>query len=143
MNQPKAIMINMFNKILQSKFRLKTLLFESKLFTKEGESGLGIIYTLYSDKFNLIELGFAKNNKILEAKIKREKFILLDKKHGKKIDLFLIKETLNILGVELFHNNYYKNTNKTLRHLKTLGWPIGNSLYKQKVIRKKISFALN
>jgi len=29
----------------------------------------GIIYTLYSDKFNLLKVGFAENDKVLEKKL--------------------------------------------------------------------------
>ena len=102
----------------------------------------GLLYTFYSDQLNLIEIGFANNNKILEDKLKRKEFILLDKKNGNSLELFLVIKTLKLLGVELINNNYCNYSNKTLRHLKTLSWPIGNSIYKKRIIRKKISYAL-
>jgi len=132
----------MSNDTLQIKFTLNNLVAKFKLFERAKDSGRGIIYTLYSDKFNLIEIGFAKNKRILEARIKKNKFILLDKRDGKSLDLFLLKKTLNILDVKIFRDKYCKYSEKTLRHLKTLGWPIGNSLYKKRIIRKKISYAL-
>tara|TARA_B100000965_G_scaffold264883_1_gene223715 strand:- start:1161 stop:1562 length:402 start_codon:yes stop_codon:yes gene_type:complete len=132
----------MLNKLFKSQFRLNLLTFQPKLFLKDKRSISGIIYTLYSDKYNYIEVGFAENNKILEKKMISKNFILLDKKEGKKNDLFLLRKTLKILKVELLDKNYYENTQETLRHLKTLAWPIGNSLYKQRIIRKKISYAL-
>ena len=49
----------------------------------------GIIYTLYSDEFNSLKVGFAENDKILEKKLSSEAFILLDMKKGKKKDLCL------------------------------------------------------
>ena len=132
----------MSNDTLQIKFTLNNLLAKFKLFERTKDSGRGIIYTLYSDKFNLIELGFAKNDKILQDRIKKNKFILLDKRDGKFLDLFLLKKTLDILDIKIFRDKYCKYSEKTLRHLKTLGWPIGNSLYKKRLIRKKISYAL-
>ena len=132
----------MFNDILQIKFKLNNLIAKFKLFIRAKDSGEGIIYTSYSDQFNLIELGFAKNNKILKDRIKKNKFILLDKRNGRFLDLFLLKKTLEILDVNIFQNKYCNYSEKTLRHLKTLGWPIGNSLYKKRIIRKKISYAL-
>ena len=49
----------------------------------------GIIYTLYSDAFNSLKVGFAENNNVLEKKLSSEAFILLDMKKGKKKDLCL------------------------------------------------------
>ena len=132
----------MSNDIFQIKFKLNNLVAKFKLFIRAEDSRIGIIYTLYSDKFNLIELGFAKNNKILKDRIKKSEFILLDKRNGKFLDLLLLKKTLEKLDVNIFQNNYCTYSEKTLRHLKTLGWPIGNSLYKKRIIRKKISYAL-
>ena len=132
----------MSNDTLQIKFTLNNLLAKFKLFERTKDSGRGIIYTLYSDKFNLIEIGFARNDRLLEARIKKNKFILLDKRDGKSLDLFLLKKTLNILDVKIFRDKYCYYNEKTLRHLITLGWPVGNSLYKKRLIRKKISYAL-
>ncbi len=132
----------MSNDTLQIKFTLNNLVAKFKLFERTKDSGRGIIYTLYSDKFNLIEIGFARNDRLLEARIKKNKFILLDKRDGKSLDLFLLKKTLNILDVKIFRDKYCKYSEKTLRHLITLGWPVGNSLYKKRLIRKKISYAL-
>ena len=49
----------------------------------------GIIYTLYSDEFNSLKVGFAENDKVLEKKLSSEALILLDMKKGKKKDLCL------------------------------------------------------
>ena len=49
----------------------------------------GIIYTLYSDEFNSLKVGFAENEKVLEKKLSSEALILLDMKKGKKKDLCL------------------------------------------------------
>ena len=38
----------------------------------------GIIYTLYSDEFNTLNVGFAENDKVLEKKLSSEVLILLD-----------------------------------------------------------------
>ena len=132
----------MLKKLFKNQLSFNKFIFESNLFLNNKGSVSGIIYTLYSDKYDFIEVGFAENNNILEQKIKSKNFILLDKKNGKKNDLFLLRKTLKILKVELLHNKYYKNTQVTLRHLKTLAWPIGNSIYKTRIIRKKISYAL-
>ena len=101
----------------------------------------GIIYTLYSDKFNLLKVGFAKNNKVLENKLTRKDFIILDKKRGNKKELYLLINTLNELGVKFSDNLNFKYSNTIIRRLSILGWPIGRSLYKQRNIKKELSCA--
>ena len=103
----------------------------------------GFIYTLYSDNSNLIEVGFTKSNKILENKLMNKKFILLDKKKGSLKELRTLKRTLEELGLLILNNKYYIYSELLIRHLNTLGWPIGRSLYKQRVIKKKILYAVN
>ncbi|MDC3147794.1 LEM domain-containing protein [Prochlorococcus sp. AH-716-I07] len=96
----------------------------------------GIIYTLYSDEFNLLKVGFAENDKVLEKKLSSEALILLDMKKGNKKDLFLLITTLKELGIKYSDNFYFKYSSSLMRHLSTLGWPIGKSLYKQRKIKK-------
>ncbi len=119
---------------------LNKLITKFQFSSKSKDSGCGLIYTLYSDKLNLIELGYVRNNKILEEKIKNKNFILLDKKSGNYFDSFLLKKTLRLLDIQIYDDKYCDCNIKTLRHLMTLGWPIGNSLYKKRIIRKKISY---
>ncbi len=96
-----------YRKLISSPFYLSTD-------TDRFESG--IIYTLYSDKFNLLKVGFAKNNKLLI-------------------------NTLNELGVKFSDNLNFKYSNTIIRRLSILGWPIGRSLYKQRSIKKELSCA--
>ena len=103
-------------------------------------SEFGIIYTLYSDKFNSIEVGFAKNNKIIEKILLKSDQILLDKKRGKEKDLNLLIKTLNEFNCNLSNKLNFKYSNILIRHLSTLGWPVGRSLYKQRKIKKELSF---
>ena len=128
----------MINKLIKKELKYLT----KKLFdydiSKPKNSGDGIVYTLYSDRLNLVEIGFAENKNILNNKLIKEKFILLDQKSGSLMELNILIETLKQLGVSLLNNKYFKYKNSYLRHLNTLGWPIGNSLYKQRLIRKKI-----
>ncbi len=98
----------------------------------------GIIYTFYSDKFNSLQVGFAENNKVLEKKLSSEALILLDMKKGNKKDLFLLITTLKELGIKYSNNFYFKYSSSLIRHLSTLGWPIGRSLYKQRKIKKEL-----
>ena len=98
----------------------------------------GIIYTLYSDEFNSLKLGFAKNDKVLEKKLSSESLILLDMKEGNKRDLFLLIITLKELGIRYSDNLYFKYSSSLMRHLSTLGWPVGKSLYKQRKIKKEL-----
>ena len=105
------------------------------------ESKFGIIYTLYSDKFNSIEVGFAENNKTIQNKLLQSDLILLDKKIGKEQDLNLLIKTLNELDINFSNKLNFKYSKILIRHLSTLGWPIGRSLYKQRKIKKEISFA--
>ena len=103
----------------------------------------GFIYTLYSDDSNLIEVGFTQSNKILENKLIHEKLILLDKKKGSLKELKILKRTLEELGLLILNNKYYKYTELLIRHLHTLGWPVGRSIYKQRIIKKKFNYAVN
>ena len=98
----------------------------------------GIIYTLYSDEFNSLKVGFAENDKVLEKKLSSKEFILLDMKKGNKKELFLLINTLKELGIDYSDNLYFKYSSSLMRHLSTLGWPIGRSLYKQRKIKKEL-----
>ena len=68
----------------------------------------GIVYTLYSEKFNSLKVGFAKNYKVLENNLSSESLILLDRKKGKKEDLILLINTLNELGIKSSGNLFFK-----------------------------------
>ena len=98
----------------------------------------GIIYTLYFDEFNLLEVGFAENDKVLEKKLSSEALVLLDMKKGNKRDLYLLITTLKELGIQYSNNFYFKYSRPLMRHLSTLCWPIGRSLYKQRKIKKEL-----
>ena len=98
----------------------------------------GIIYTLYSDEFNSLKVGFAENGKALNKLLSHESLILLDMKKGNKKNLFLLILTLKELGIKYSDNLYFKYSSSLMRHLSTLGWPIGRSLYKQRKIKKEI-----
>ena len=100
----------------------------------------GIIYTFYSDEFNSLKVGFAENDKVLEEKLLNKALILLDMKKGKKKDLFLLITTLKELGIKYSDNLYFKYSSSLMRHLSTLGWPIGRSLCKQRKIKKELIF---
>ena len=98
----------------------------------------GIIYTLYSDKFDSLKVGFARNYKVLEKKLSSESLILLDMKKGNKKDVFLLITTLKELGIKYSDNLYFNYSSSLMRHLSTLGWPVGRSLYKQRKIKKEL-----
>lgn len=80
----------------------------------------GIIYTLYSDEFNSLKVGFAENDKVLEKKLSSESLILLDIKKGNKKDLFLLITTLKEIGIKYSDNLYFKYSGSLMRHLSTL-----------------------
>ena len=105
------------------------------------KSKFGIVYTLYSDRFNSIEVGFAENDKILKDKILKSNSILLDKKKGKEQDLNLLIKTLNELDINFSSRLNFRYSTILIRHLSTLGWPVGRSLYKQRKIKKELSLA--
>jgi len=98
----------------------------------------GIIYTLYSDEFNSLKVGFAENDKVLEKILSSKALILLDIKKGNKKDLFLLITTLKELGIKYSDNFYFKYSGSLMKHLSTLGWPVGSSLYKQRKIKKEL-----
>ena len=98
----------------------------------------GIIYTVYFDELNSLKVGFAENDKVLEKKISSEALILLDMKKGNKKDLFLLITTLKELGIKYSDNLFYNYSESLIRHLSTLGWPVGRSLYKQRKIKKEL-----
>ena len=141
---PKIKIKLMLKKYLQKKYKvfINSSLSE-KLISKRNSLKDGFIYTLYSDNSNLIEVGFTQNNKILESKLMNKKFILLDKKKGSLKELRTLKRTLEELGLLILNNKYYKYSELLIRHLHTLGWPVGRSLYKQRIIKKKILYAVN
>ena len=136
-----------FLKTNKNKMVLKKLNKEYRKFISSSlnlapqKSKFGIVYTLYSDRFNSIEVGFAENDKILKNKLLRGDLILLDKKKGKKQDLNLLIKTLNELDINFSNKLNFKYSNNLIRHLSTLGWPVGRSLYKQRKIKKVLSFA--
>ena len=105
------------------------------------KSKFGIVYTLYSDRFNSIEVGFAENDKILKNKILNSNSILLDKKKGKEQDLNLLIKTLNELDINFSSRLNFRYSSILIRHLSILGWPVGRSLYKQRKIKKELSLA--
>ena len=106
--------------------------------TSEDKFKDGIIYTLYSDESNSLKVGFAENDNILEKKLSRETLILLDREKGNKKDLFLLIATLKELGIKYSDNLYFNYSSSLMRHLSTLGWPVGRSLYKQRKIKKEL-----
>ncbi len=59
-------------------------------------------------------------------------------KKGNKKNLFLLILTLKELGIKYSDNLYFKYSDSLMRHLSTLGWPVGRSLYKQRKIKKEI-----
>ena len=130
------------NKMSLKKTKKKYLkLISSSLNLASQKSKFGLVYTLYSDRLNSIEIGFAENNKILLKEVMQSDKILLDKKRGKKQDLDLLIKTLNELDINFYGKLNFKYSNILIRHLSTLGWPIGLSLYKQRKIKKELSFA--
>ena len=125
----KRKIIKGYKTLISSKFNVDTSIDKFKD---------GIIYTLYSDKFNSLKLGFAENDNVLEKKLSSERLILLDMKKGNKKDLFLLITTLKELGIKYSDNLYFKYSGSLMRHLSTLGWPVGRSLYKQRKIKKEL-----
>ena len=122
-----------YKTLISSKFNLDTSV---------DELNDGIIYTLYSNEFNSLKVGFAENDKVLEKKLSSEALmILLDMKKGKKKDLCLLITTLKELGIKYSDNFYFKYSGSLMKHLSTLGWPVGRSLYKQRRIKKELVFA--
>ena len=77
-----------------------------------------------------------RKNKLLQSDL-----ILLDKKRGKEQDLNLLIKTLNELDINFSSKLNFRYSNILIRHLSTLGWPVGRSIYKQRRIKKELSFA--
>ena len=127
------------NKINKKYLKLSSSSFNLNLTPNKTKKG--IIYTLYSDKLNSIEIGFAENNKIIQNKLMRRNLILLDKARGKQADLNLLIRTLNEMDINSSSKLNFRYSDSLIRHLSTLGWPVGRSLYKQRRIKKEFSFA--
>ena len=125
----KRKIIKGYKTLISTKFKVDT----SKDKFKDG-----IIYTLYSDELNSLKVGFVENEEVLEKKLSNEALILLDMKKGNKKDLFLLITTLKEIGIKYSDNLYLKYSSSSMRHLSTLGWPIGRSLYKQRKIKKEL-----
>ena len=123
-------------KIIKGHQRLISSIFNVDKSTDKFQNG--IIYTLYSDEFNSLKVGFAENDSVLEEILSSEELILLDRRKGNKKKLFLLITTLKELGIKYSENLSFKYSNSLMRHLSTLGWPIGRSLYKQRKIKKEL-----
>tara|TARA_B100000925_G_scaffold199270_1_gene150986 strand:- start:136 stop:531 length:396 start_codon:yes stop_codon:yes gene_type:complete len=123
-------------KIIKGHQRLISSAFNVDRFTDKFQNG--IIYTLYSEALNSIKVGFAENEWVLENKLSNEKLFLLEWEKGNKENLFLLVHTLKELGFKYSDNLYFKYSNSLMRHLYTLGWPIGRSLYKRRKIKKEL-----
>ena len=121
--------IKIYQKLISSNLNLDT---------SKDEIKNGIIYTIYSDELNSLKVGFAEDEITLETKLSSKKLILLDKKKGTKKELILLINTLNELGVKYSDNLYFKYSLNLMKHLSTLGWPVGRSLYKQRKIKKEL-----
>ena len=115
-------------------------LISSTLTLPKQKSKFGIVYTLYSDRFNSIEVGFAENDNVLNKKVLQSDSILLDKKRGKEQDLNLLIKTLNEFDINISSKLNFGYSDILIRHLSTLGWPVGRSLYKRRKIKKELSF---
>jgi len=129
----------MLKKLFQKELRI----FKPETSRKRCIQKKGILYTLYSDKSNLLRIGFANDLQTLQEIILKENLILLDKKRGDLIELNLIRDTLHQLGISIINNKYLKYSNKSIRHLCTLGWPTGKSIIKQRLIKKKFILAVS
>ena len=117
----------------------KTLI--SSIFNEDTPTDMfkeGIIYTLYYDEFNSIKVGFEENDRVLKNKLSSKAFIILDIKKGNKKDLFILITTLKELGIKYSENLFFPYSSTLMRHLSTLGWPVGRSLYKQRKIKKEL-----
>tara|TARA_Y100000589_G_C27183655_1_gene641813 strand:+ start:2853 stop:3272 length:420 start_codon:yes stop_codon:yes gene_type:complete len=130
-------------KLLDRALKNTNSYFYSKLFRNNinpfyAKNKKGIIFTLYSSKFNLIEIGFVETQNMLKDKLFKEKFVLVDHRQGTLRELNLLKETLKNIGVIFIDDRFFKYKTSIFRHLIRLGWPIGKSFYKQKVVRKKL-----
>ena len=123
-------------KIIKGHQRLISSAFNVDTSTDKFQNG--IIYTLYSDKFNSIKVGFAENERVLGNKLSSDALILLEWEKGNKENLFLLVNTLKELGFKYSDNLYLKYSSSLMRHLYTLGWPIGRSLYKRRKIKKEL-----
>ena len=123
-------------KIIKGHQRLISSAFNLDTSTDKFQNG--IIYTLYSDEFNSIKVGFAENERVLENTLSSDALILLEWGKGKKENLFLLVNTLKELGFKYSDNLYFKYSSSLMRHLYTLGWPIGRSLYKRRKIKKEL-----
>ncbi len=134
MNRNKMVLKKYINKEYRK-------LISSSLILAPQKSKFGIVYTLYSDVFNSIEVGFARNDNVLKKKVLQSDAILLDKKRGKEQDLNLLIKTLSELDINFSSKLNFRYSNTLIRHLSILGWPVGRSLYKQRKIKKEFSFA--
>ena len=144
MSLPKIKNKFMLKKYLDKKYKIFNYFsYSEKSIFKRNDLKDGLIYTLYSENSNLIEVGFTQSNKMLENKLMHEKVILLDKKKGSIKELRTLKITLEELGLLIFNNKFYAYSELLMKHLHTLGWPIGRSLYKHRVIKKKTLYTVN
>tara|TARA_Y100001968_G_C19439158_1_gene761535 strand:+ start:578 stop:958 length:381 start_codon:yes stop_codon:yes gene_type:complete len=89
--------------------------------------GKGIIFTSYNlNKKNII-IGFCQSKELFKELTFDYRYEIIATKSGTKNDLKRTKVTLKELGYDqLINENEYSYSYTFLRHLNTLGWPVGS-----------------
>ncbi len=100
---------------------------ELSIFNSKNKTPSGRVYILYNSMENCIKIGFTDDLLTLKLDEFRYGYNLLEYREGSNGELRIIKATLSELGhQQLDTTDCYKISNKLIRNLKTLGWPLGD-----------------
>jgi len=85
------------------------------------------VFTAYREVDHVIQLGFCENlNEQVKSDLKERGFQILEAREGTRREHRLLMLTLKEIGYSpQYCDGYYQASKDLLRHLRNLGWPLG------------------
>ena len=98
----------------------------------------GVIYTCYRKYDKKILIGYINSMRVLKELEMENGYSIIDKRWGSSNEPLILKKVLKEMGFNYQSiDGSYNYSESLLKHLSTLGWPIGN-LYKLNKIKKSL-----
>ena len=87
----------------------------------------GRIYTAYRVIDQTLYLGYSENINAIGEQLRERDFVLLASRRGTRREQRLLLLTLKEIGIaSSYSENCFNASPNTVRHLRHLGWPLGN-----------------
>ena len=85
------------------------------------------VFTAYREVDHVIQLGFCENlNEQVKSDLKERGFQIFEAREGTRREHRLLMLTLKEIGYSSqYSDGYYQASKDLLRHLRNLGWPLG------------------